>query len=72
MAGFCKGEYLGYSSGDEPLTLTRCYSCGLSQLYETISGGGFSVARPTTYRHKVDIFLSFTLFCILTFAHFVA
>ena len=35
-----KGECLGH--------LTRCYSCGLSQIYETLKGGGFSVAKPTT------------------------
>ena len=27
-------ECMRHSLGDEPLTLTRCHSCGLSQLYE--------------------------------------
>ena len=29
---------MGSSPGDEPLTLTRCYSCGLSELYEAFEG----------------------------------
>ena len=37
---FVRGECLGHRAGDEPLTLTRCYSCGLSLLYETLRGGG--------------------------------
>ena len=37
---FLRGECLGYSLRDEPLTLMRCYSCGLSQLYETLKDGG--------------------------------
>ena len=44
----CRGlwvEFLGHSPGDEPLTLTRCYSCGLSQLYEALGDGGSSVAK---------------------------
>ena len=43
MAGVCKRECLGHSQGDETLTLTRCYSSGLSQLYENIRGGSLSV-----------------------------
>ena len=34
MAGVCEGEFMGHSPGDKPLTLTRCHSCGLPQLYE--------------------------------------
>ena len=30
MAGVCEGERLGHTPGDEPQTLTRCHSCGLS------------------------------------------
>ena len=33
IEGF-EGEVLDRNLGDEPLTLTRCYICGLSQLYE--------------------------------------
>ena len=31
---------VGDSPGDEPLTWTRCYSCGLSLLYEVLKGIG--------------------------------
>ena len=37
--GICEGEYMGPSSGDEPFTMMRCHSCGLSQLYEAFVGG---------------------------------
>ena len=40
--GFVGGGCLGYIPGDEPMTLTRCYSCGLPQLYKALGGGGFS------------------------------
>ena len=33
----CEGECMGNSLGDEPLTLMRYQSCGLSQLYEALS-----------------------------------
>ena len=36
--GFFVGEYMGRCPGDEPLTLTRCHSCGLPQLYEALEG----------------------------------
>ena len=36
--GVCEGECIGYRPGDEPLTLTRCHSCELPQLYEIIEG----------------------------------
>ena len=35
-----RGDTWGYSLGDEPLALKRCYSCGLSLLYEILRGGG--------------------------------
>ena len=35
---FVRGECMGYSSGDEPLTLTRCHSCGMPKLYEVLEG----------------------------------
>ena len=43
--GFVEGEYMRRSPGDEPLTLTRCYSCKMSQ---PLKGGNPSVAKPTT------------------------
>ena len=36
--GVCEGECMGRSRGDEPLTFTRYYSCGLSQVYEALEG----------------------------------
>ena len=46
MAGVCKsGESSGHNPGEEPSPLTRCYSCGLSQLYEAHGGGGLSVVK---------------------------
>ena len=36
MAGVCEWEGMGRYPGDEPLTLTRCHSCGLQQLYEAL------------------------------------
>ena len=36
--GVCKGECMGRSPGDEGITLTRCHSCGLLQLYEAFEG----------------------------------
>ena len=41
----CEWECLGHSMGDESLTLTRCYSCRLSQLYEALEGGAFPVDK---------------------------
>ena len=48
MAGVCNEECLGHSPVDETLTLMRFYSCGLSQLYEYLTGGGLSVDKPAT------------------------
>ena len=31
-------EWQGFVRGDEPLTLMRCHSCGLPQLYEAFEG----------------------------------
>ena len=46
----CEGECIGRCPGNEPLTLTRCHSCELQQLYEAFEGGSLSVAEPTTQR----------------------
>ena len=36
MARIYEGECMGRFPGDEPLTLTRCHSCELPQLYEAL------------------------------------
>ena len=36
MAGVREGECMGRSPGDDPLTLTRCYSCEMSQSFEAL------------------------------------
>ena len=50
MIGFVRGK-VGCSLGDEPMTLKRCHSCGLSWLYEALQlkGGSLSVDNPTNY-----------------------
>ena len=36
MAGIYEGECMGRKLGDEPLTLMRCHSCGMAQVYEAL------------------------------------
>ena len=36
--GFVRGNVWGVRPGDEHLTLTRCHSCELPQLYEAFEG----------------------------------
>ena len=36
--GICEGECMRRCPGDEPLTLTRCDSCEMPQLFETNEG----------------------------------
>ena len=48
MVRVCTWKCLRHSRGYELLTSTRCYSCGLSQIYETLRDGGLSVAKPVT------------------------
>ena len=48
MVGVCEGEGIECCPGDEPLTLTRCYSCEMPQPYEALEGGNPSVTKPTT------------------------
>ena len=45
MAGFCEEEFMGYSPGDEHLTLKRCFSCKVPQLYEALEGRNSYVGR---------------------------
>ena len=35
---FVRGKCMGHLPGDEPLTLTRCYNCGMPKLYEALEG----------------------------------
>ena len=46
--GVYQGECMGYCVEDEPLTLTRCPSCEMPQLYEAQKVGYSSVDNPTT------------------------
>ena len=39
MVGVCeRGECMGRSTEDEPLTLMRCYKCEMPQPYEALEG----------------------------------
>ena len=44
----CEGKCMGHCPGNEPLTLTKCYSCEMPQHYKALEGGNPSVAKPTT------------------------
>ena len=48
MVQVYEGECLGHNLLGEPLILMRCYSYGLSQLYETVGVGSLYVAKPAT------------------------
>ena len=37
-SGVCEEECMGRCQGDEPLTLTRCYSREMPQAYEALEG----------------------------------
>ena len=57
---------VGVSEGDEPLTLTRCHSCGLPQLYETFEGWNVRLWLGLQLKgHKRGNFLFF--FSLLSF-----
>ena len=57
-----KGECMGRSPGDEPLTLTRCHS-----YMKPLKGGSPSVAEPT-----ISVFLPFLKLCFsFIIAHFM-
>ena len=74
MAGVCEGECIGRSPGDEPLTLTRCHSCGLPQLYEAF---GWKSVCGRVYnlkgiKGKISFLLLFLKLCFsFTVAHFM-
>ena len=62
MGGLCEGEFTRSRSRDDPLTLTRCHICELTQLYEALEGWKFSVGKPTTEGHKGENFFLFLSF----------
>ena len=52
---------MGHSPGDEPLTLTIWYSCGLSKLYEafgwkSVCGQAYNIKG---IKRKISVFLLF-------------
>ena len=65
-----------FSPGDEPLTLTRCHSYGLSELYEAFEG--WKSVDGQTYnlkgiKGKFSVCLIFLKLCFsFTIAHFMA
>ena len=64
------------SPADEPLTLTRCYSCGLLQLYEALEGWKFicgSAYNLKSIKGKIYVILLFLKLCFFfTVTHFMA
>ena len=47
----------GKSPGDESLTLTRCHSCGLPELYDSLEGGKSICGRAHNLKgRKVENF----------------
>ena len=75
MAGVCGGECMKHCLGYEPLTLTRCHSCLLSQLYEALEEQNSTCGRAYNLKDievKIYIFLLFTkLRFSFTVAHFM-
>ena len=69
MEGVCEGECIGRSSRDEHLPLTRCHSCGLSQL--SLEGCYLYVAE--IINGDFSDFLLFLKLCFsFTVTHFLA
>ena len=62
--GFVRGECMGCCPGDEPLALSRC-----ANLMKPWKGGNPPLAKPTTYKHKREIFF-FHLFLVLLVFYF--
>ena len=67
MAGVCEGECMGFSTGDETLTLMGCHSCGLSQLYEALEG--WKSVSGQAYNFKG---IKGKIFCFSSFLSFVS
>ena len=70
-----EGECMGHSPGDEPLTLTRCYSCGMPKLHEAFEGWNSVCGRAYNLRGikgKIFCFSFFLKVCFsFTVAHFM-
>ena len=64
MEGICEGECMGRSPGDEPLTLTRCHSCGLPQLYEACEGWKSVCGRAYNLQGIKGYFMGFFFSCL--------
>ena len=55
-------EYMGSSLGNELLTLMRCHSCGLPQLYEALEGWKSVCGQAYNLngiKGKISVFLHF-------------
>ena len=73
MARVCEGECMARSPGDEPLTLTRRYNCGLPQLYEAVEGWKSVSLQLKGIKGKLSVFLFFLKLCFsYTVALFLA
>ena len=72
----CEEECMGRVPGDESLILTRCHSCGLSQLYESLERCKSLCGRTYNLKGikgKFFVFLLFLKLCFsFTVAHFMA
>ena len=59
----CEGKCVGRSPEDKPFPLTRCHSCGLSLLYETLEewislcGQAYNLIKDI--KGKFSVFLCF-------------
>ena len=58
---------MGRCPGEEPLTLTRCYNCEISQPYKALEGGNSSVAKLTTKEYKGENFFFHIFLALLIF-----
>ena len=68
----CEGECMGRSPGDETLTLKRCHSCGLPQLYEDLEGWKSVSGRAYNLKGKKGNISAVLLFLTLCFSFSVA
>ena len=65
--GVCEGEWLGHSPENELLTLTRCYNCWQSQLYDATGVGDLSVAKMQfkSLKGKISFLFFYFVFLLL-------
>ena len=61
MEGVCEGECMGHCPGDEPQTLKRFHSGGLSQLYEACKWNSVCCLADNlkVIKGKFSVFLHF-------------